>query len=84
MDAGPEVHGSVPGKGPAQSDRRFPTESINEAFVDGELRFGLGLAVDAEVLADVNATSGVQTQAFATSVLTTLRKALTKREAAGY
>ena len=52
--------------------------------MDGELRFGLGLAVDAEVLADVNATSGVQTQAFATSVLTTLRKALTKREAAGY
>ena len=33
---------------------------------------------------DVNATSGIQTQAYATSVLATLRKGLTKLETAGY
>ena len=55
-----------------------------EQFVDNELTFGLRLAVEANVLADVNATSGIQTQAYATSVLTTLRKGLTKLETAGY
>jgi hypothetical protein len=48
------------------------------------LTFGLQVAVAAKVLADVNATSGIQTQAYATSVLPTLRKGLTKRETAGY
>ena len=55
-----------------------------QMFVDNELTFGLQLAVEAKVLTDVNATSGIQTQAYATSVLTTLRKGLTKLETAGY
>ena len=55
-----------------------------ETFVDNELRFGLQVAVEAKVLADINGTSGIQTQAYATSVLATLRKGLTKLETAGY
>ncbi len=55
-----------------------------ETFVSSELEFGLRLAVEAKVLADVNATSGIQTQAYATSVLTVLRKSITKLETAGY
>ena len=55
-----------------------------ETFVDNEMNFGLQLAVEAKVLADVNATSGIQTQAYATSVLTVLRKSITKLETAGY
>lgn len=46
-------------------------ESLEE-FVDNELRYGLGLAVEAKVIADINATSGIQTQAFSTSVLQTI------------
>ena len=41
-------------------------------------------AVEAKVLADVNGTSGIQSQAYATSVLATLRKGITKLEVAGY
>jgi Phage capsid family len=55
-----------------------------QQFVDNELTFGLQLAVEAKVLTDVNATSGIRTQAYATSVLATLRKGLTKLETAGY
>ena len=55
-----------------------------ETFVSNELEYGLRLAVEAKVLADVNGTSGIQTQAYATSVLATLRKSLTKLETAGY
>ena len=51
--------------------------------MDSELRFGLGLAVEAKVLADINATSGIQTQSYTTSGLTTLRKGLTTLETAG-
>ena len=36
------------------------------------------------MLADVNGTSGIQAQAYASSVLTTLRKGITKLEIAGY
>jgi hypothetical protein len=43
-----------------------------------ELEYGLQTAVEAKVLADVNGTSGIQTQAYATSVLATLRKGITK------
>ena len=43
-----------------------------------EMTFGPHLAVEAKVLTDVNATSGIQTQADSTSVLTTLRNGLTK------
>jgi HK97 family phage major capsid protein len=55
-----------------------------EQFLAGELEFGLQQAVEAKVLADVNGTSGIQTQAYATSVLATLRKGITKLETAGY
>ena len=55
-----------------------------EMFVENELTFGLQVAVEAKVLTDVNATSGIQTQAYSTSVLTTLRKGLTNLETAGY
>ena len=51
--------------------------------MDSELRFGLGLAVEAKVLVDINATSGIQTQSYTTSVLTTLRKGMAKRYSAG-
>ncbi len=46
-----------------------------EAFLSSELEFGLAQAVETKALADINGTSGIQTQAYATSVLTTLRKA---------
>ena len=55
-----------------------------EAFLAGELEYGLRQAVEAKVLADVHGTSGIQTQAYTTSVLTTLRKGVTKLETAGY
>ncbi|MET0996744.1 MAG: phage major capsid protein [Mycobacterium sp.] len=55
-----------------------------EAFLSSELEYGLQTAVEAKVLSDVNGTSGIQTQAYATSVLTTLRKGVTKLEVAGY
>jgi hypothetical protein len=58
--------------------------SALEMFVDNELQYGLQVAVEAKVLADVNGTSGIQTQSYATSVLTTLRKGLTKLETSGY
>ena len=57
--------------------------SALETFVENELPFGLQLAVEAKVLADVNATSGIQTQTFAPPA-TTLRKGLTKLEVSGY
>ena len=55
-----------------------------EQFLAGELEFGLQTAVEAKVLTDVNAASGIQTQTYATSVLATLRKGITKLEQAGY
>jgi HK97 family phage major capsid protein len=55
-----------------------------ESFIDAELRFGLGVALEAKVLADIAATSGIQTQAYTTSVLATVRKAVTKLEVAGH
>ena len=58
--------------------------SALETFVENELRYGLHVAVEAKVLADVNGTSGIQTQTYGTSVLTTLRKGLTKLEVSGY
>jgi hypothetical protein len=58
--------------------------SALETFVENELRYGLQVAVETKVLADVNATSGIQTQANATSVLATLRKGLTKLDVSGY
>jgi hypothetical protein len=55
-----------------------------EQFLSLELEYGLGLAVHAMVVSDVAGTSGVQTQAFSTSVLQTIRKTLTKLESTGY
>ena len=55
-----------------------------ETFISSELEYGLRLALEAKVLADVNGTSGIQTQAYATNVLTVLRKSITKLETAGY
>jgi HK97 family phage major capsid protein len=55
-----------------------------ETFLDSELRYGLATAVEAKVLADVNGTSGIQTVAYATSVLATLRKGITALEVAGH
>jgi hypothetical protein len=49
--------------------------TAREQFVDNEHRFGLGLTVEAKVLSDINGTSGIQTQAYATSVLATLARA---------
>jgi hypothetical protein len=54
------------------------------AFIDAELRFGLSVAVEAKVVSDINGTSGVQTQSYSTSVLQTVRKAITKLEITGY
>ena len=54
------------------------------ALIDAELRFGLSVAVEAKVVADINSTSGVQTQAYSTSVLQTVRKSITKLEITGY
>jgi len=55
-----------------------------ETFVEDELQYGLQAAVEGKILTDVNGTSGIQTQAYATTVLATPRKGLTKLEIAGY
>lgn len=55
-----------------------------EEFLRSELEYGLRTAVEAKVLTDINATSGIQVQAFDTDVFATLRKASSKIEAAGY
>ena len=55
-----------------------------EAFLRNELEYGLAVAVEASVLAQVNGTSGIQAQAYATSVLATIRKGVTRLETAGY
>ncbi len=53
-------------------------------FLQDELAYGLRLAVESKVLADINATSGLQLQEFDTNALTTLRKSITKLETFGY
>ncbi len=64
-----------------------------QRFVADELVFGLDRAVEAQALSGdgtgenltgILATSGVQVQAFDTSAIVSIRKALTKAEAAGY
>jgi Phage capsid family len=55
-----------------------------EQFLSLELETGLSLSVQAMVVSDVAGTSGVQAQAFSTSVLQTIRKSLTKLETTGY
>jgi HK97 family phage major capsid protein len=53
-------------------------------FISNELTYGLQRAVEAKVLADIDATSGIVTQAFATSIPISLRKAMTSLETSGY
>jgi HK97 family phage major capsid protein len=53
-------------------------------FLANELQYGLSRAVEAKVLSDINATSGIATQVFATSIPITLRKSMTALETAGY
>jgi HK97 family phage major capsid protein len=48
-----------------------------EAFLRSELEFGLQVAVEAMIIADVAGTSGIQAQPYSTSVLQTVRKSLT-------
>ena len=55
-----------------------------QQWLTNELIYGLQLAIEAKALADVNGTSGLQTQAYSTSVLETLRRSITKVEVAGY
>lgn len=55
-----------------------------QGFIQSELNYGLSRAVEAKVLADVNATSGIVTQAWAASIPVTLRKAMTSLETTGY
>lgn len=55
-----------------------------ERFIQAEMETGLARAVEAKVIADIAGTSGIQTQAYSTSVLTTIRKGITKLEVAGY
>lgn len=62
----------------------FEDAAALRPFMSDELAYGLQLAVESKILADINATSGMQLQAFATSKLVTLRKALTKLDIFGY
>jgi HK97 family phage major capsid protein len=55
-----------------------------EVFLDNELRYGLAVAVEAKVISDVNGTTGIQTPAYATSVLATIRHGVTLLESSGY
>lgn len=62
----------------------FIDNSNLQPFLANELGWGLTQAVEAKVLADVNGTSGIQTQAFTSTVLQTLRKTVTKLEMVGH
>lgn len=62
----------------------FKDNDTLEQFIRDELLYGLEKAVEALALADIDGTSGIQTQAYATSPLVTLRKTLTKLEVSGY
>jgi hypothetical protein len=62
----------------------FVDNDLLQGFLINELQYGLRVAVEAKVLADINAASGAQAQAFATSPLVTVRKSITKLEANGY
>jgi hypothetical protein len=54
-----------------------------QRFVMDELLFGIHQAIERKVIADINAQSGIQTMAFSTSALMTLRRSLTLLEGAG-
>ena len=61
----------------------FYNNELLQGFVQSELDYGLRVAVEEMVLSDVKGTSGIQTQAFSSSMVVTLRKSLTKLEANG-
>ena len=54
-----------------------------QAFLTSELQYGLATAVEAQALAAINATSGIQSNGYATSVLATLRTSILKLELQG-
>ncbi|NOP96963.1 phage major capsid protein [Mycolicibacterium fortuitum] len=62
----------------------FVDNTSMQQFLSNELAYGISLKVEAKALADINATVGVQTQAYSNSVLETLRKSVTKLEVLGY
>jgi len=62
----------------------FKDNDTLEDFIAVEMLYGLEKPVEASALADIAGTSGIQAQAYATSPLVTLRKALTKLEVAGH
>jgi HK97 family phage major capsid protein len=53
-------------------------------FIQTELMYGLSRAVEKMVLDDINGTSGIATQVFASNIWTTLRKSMTQLETTGY
>src|SRR6185436_17607880 len=55
-----------------------------QQWLSNELAYGLALAVEAMAIADIAGQSGIQSNAYSTSVLQTLRKSVTKLEANGY
>ncbi len=62
----------------------FEDNDTLEQFIADELMYGLEKAVAAMALADIAGTSGIQTQAYSSSVLQTSRKSLTKLEVVGH
>jgi HK97 family phage prohead protease/HK97 family phage major capsid protein len=62
----------------------FADNDSLQQFVAEELLYGLEVKVEGLTLAAIAGTSGIQTNAYATSPLVTLRKSLTKLEANGY
>lgn len=62
----------------------FEDAAALKPFIQDELAYGLRSAVEAKVLADINATSGIQIQAYSTSMLQTLRKSVTAIEVQGH
>ncbi|PVY29921.1 phage major capsid protein [Williamsia muralis] len=75
-------------------DKYLLTDVTNlRQFVNSELQYGLFETVERQILAGtgvapqlsgIASTSGVQTQAFATDILTTVRSSITKLESLGY
>lgn len=62
----------------------FEDRAELQQFINDEMSYGLQLAVESKALADINGTSGIQTQTYDTSKLVTIRKSLTKVEVQGY
>lgn len=80
----------------AHVSEQIPRQDVDDAallsqFIEQEMRYGLDLALDTEIMTGdgtgehflgiLAATSGVQTQAWSTNLLTTLRKAITALQA---